>query len=119
MQISGLSPTVTTRSYEREQDSSATARDRHQQRSSFSKAHVIIDLSIEAQQQIGHETISTGRRTQAPLFIYNQAGAFAYSEPSRPDKPTVFVENNVLVEELSVIEPPIPRSVMFDGRLGA
>ena len=119
MQISGLSPAVTTRSYGREQDSTATGRDRHQQRSGFSKAHVILDLSVEAQQQVGHEPISIGRRIPAPLFIYNQAGAFAYNEPTRPDKPTVYVEDNVLVEKVTVIEAPMPKSVTFDGRLGA
>lgn len=119
MQVSGLSPTVTTRSYGREQDSSATDRDRHQQRSGFSKAHVILDLSVEARQQVGHEPISIGRRAPAPLFIYNQTGAFAYIEPARPDKPTAYVQDNILMEEVAVIETPMPKSVTFDGRLGA
>lgn len=119
MKISGLSPAVTTRSYGREQDSSATGRDHPQQRSGFSKAHVILDLSVEARQQFGHEPISIGRRAPAPLFIYNQAGAFAYNEPTRPDKPTVYAENSVLEEEVTVIEVPMPKSVTFDGRLGA
>lgn len=119
MQISGLSPAVTTRSYGREQDSSATNRDRHQQRSGFSKAHVILDLSVEARKQVGHEPISIGRRTPAPLFIYNQAGAFAYNEPARPEKPTVYVEDKTHAEEVAVIEPAMPKSVTFDGKLGA
>lgn len=119
MQIESLSPAgVTPQPRRRDHDETPTGKDRKRQGSGFSKAHVILDLSVEVLQQLGHEPISIGRRMPTPLFIYNKAGAFAYNEPAQPAPPTLYVEVDYAVEKAGITKTTVPNSIVFEGMLG-
>lgn len=101
-------------------------------RAGFSPRHVILDLSREALQRIGHDPLASDRTPQPPLFIYNGTGEFAYDEAARryadaqrhtatqfefesqsggsKDEPTV--------PDAAIPTPALPSVVTFDGMLG-
>jgi len=100
------------------------------QRTRFSPGHIILDLSLEAWKQIGHEPHSSARTLPPPLFIYNDAGDFAYNDAARRYEEAqqraisrMETERLLVSADAAAAKPvnatgSMPSFVAFDGMLG-
>ena len=85
---------------------------------------------MEAWKQIGHEPHSTARTLPPPLFIYNDAGDFAYNEAarryeeaqqwaiSRMETERLLGNADAAAAKPVIATAPTSSFVAFDGMLG-
>ena len=100
------------------------------QRTRFSSRHIILDLSLEAWKQVGHEPHSSARTLLPPLFIYNDSGDFAYNDAarryeeaqqraiSRMKSERLLVNADATAVKPVIATAPMPSVVAFDSMLG-
>ena len=127
MLVTGIAPTeAVTQSRAKSREEKQAER----QRAGFSAGHIILDLSLEAWKRIGREPHSSARTQPTPLFIYNDAGDFAYDDAARryeeaQQRAVSRVEIERQRANAATVEtgpenamPPMPSFVAFDGMLG-
>lgn len=99
----------------------------------FSARHVILDLSREAMLHLGQEPLDSARPPLPLLFVYTDAGGFAYDNAARYQEDAqreaaqrLELERQRAAEAAraaspspAIIERSVPSVITFDGRLGA